>query len=78
MKTLLLSLVCCLLGGCGTYGEPLLLSAMYDRADKCQLKNNGGNFPSYCGAGSSGRVTVYSTPTNNPVGAPVGYIKTNR
>lgn len=77
MKLFLLSLTCCVLGGCGTYGEPLFLARMYDRADPCQRQNNGGNYPSFCGAGSSGRTVIYATPTNNPLGAPVGYTKKN-
>ena len=63
------------LTGCGTYGEPLLLARMFDAADGCQLKNNGGKYPSYCGAGGAGRTTIYATPTNNPIGAAVGYTK---
>lgn len=78
MKIILLSLTCCILGGCGTYGEPLLLARLYDNADDCQPQNwhrSGGRQPSYCGAGSAGRTTIYATPTNNPIGAPVGYTK---
>jgi hypothetical protein len=71
MKNILIA-VSILLTGCGTYGEPLLLAKMFDSADKCQLKNNGGNYPSYCGAGSA-RTVIYSTPNNNPVGAAIGY-----
>lgn len=78
MKPILVASLALLLSACGTNGEPLLLAAMYDRADKCQIRNNGGNFPSYCGAGSAGRTTIYATPTNNPVGAPIGYTKANR
>lgn len=64
-----------MLTGCGTYGEPLILARMFDSADPCQLRNNGGNYPSYCGRGSAGRTTIYATPTNNPIGAEVGYTK---
>lgn len=78
MKLLLLSLTCCILGGCGTYGEPLMLARFYDRQDPCQLQNNGGRYPSFCGAGSAGRTTIYATPNGAPIGAPVGYTKTNR
>ena len=73
MKTLLLSLTCCILGGCGTYGEPLILARMFDSADQCQRFPQ----PNYCGAGSAGRTTIYATPNNNPIGAPVGYTKKN-
>lgn len=99
MKTVLLSLTCCILGGCGTYGEPLLLTRMFDSADPCQnykvLDSGGFDYkqvngklvvdirpskttqPSFCGAGSRGRTTIYATPNNNPIGAPVGYTKKN-
>jgi hypothetical protein len=73
MRTLLLSLTACILGGCGTYGEPLFLARMYDSADHCQRFPQ----PSYCGAGTRGRTTIYATPTNNPIGAPIGYTKKN-
>ena len=73
MKTLLLSLTCCILGGCGTYGEPLLLARMYNSADPCQRSPQ----PSFCGAGGAGRTTIYATPNNNPIGAPIGYTKKN-
>jgi len=56
--------------GCGTYGEPLFLARMYDSADPCQRQP----MPSWCGA-ASGRTVIYATPNNNPIGAPVGYIK---
>jgi hypothetical protein len=61
------------LTGCGTYGEPLILARMYDSADHCQRFPQ----PSYCGAGTRSRTTIYATPTNNPIGAPVGYTKKN-
>lgn len=75
MAKILVIITACILTGCGTYGEPLLLARMFDSADPCQLKNNGGNYPSFCGAGGRGRTTIYSTPTGNPIGAPVGYTK---
>jgi hypothetical protein len=78
MKLFLLMLTSCCLGGCGTYGEPLLLARFYDSQDPCQLQNNGGNYPSFCGAGGRGRTVIYATPTNAPIGAPIGYTKTNR
>lgn len=60
------------LTGCAT--APSFLARAYNNADPCQLQNNGGNLPSFCGAGS-GRTVIYSTPTGNPVGAPIGYTK---
>ena len=74
MRSLILVTIL-LLTGCGTYGEPLLLARMFDSADPCQLRNNAGNYPSFCGAGQRGRTTIYATPTGNPIGAPVGYTK---
>ena len=68
MKLLLLSLTCCILGGCGTYGEPLLLARWYDSRDPCQKQNYGtAPQPSFCGA-TSGRTYIY--PKNGPA---VGY-----
>ena len=52
--------------GCGTYGEPKLLSAWYDSQDPCQRKNNGGKYPSFCGA-SNNRAYIYDN-TNQPIG----------
>jgi len=57
------------LTGCGTYGEPLLLAAMFDNADHCQQQNwhrNGGKAPEYCGA-SRNRAYIY-TPQGNQIG----------
>lgn len=83
MKRFLLSITCCLLGGCGAYGEPLLLARIYDNNDPCQRQNIRGstpqeraaNMPVFCGA-SGNRQYIYSTPQNQAVGAPVGYVKT--
>lgn len=61
-----------LLTGCGTLGQAV--ADMYNSADHCQLKNNGGRVPSYCGA-SAGRVTVYETQHGQPLGTPRYYIK---
>ena len=71
MKAVILA-TAILLTGCGTYGEPLILSRWYDSQDPCQLKNNGGQYPSFCGA-TSGRPTVYDNR-----GRPVGYIQNSR
>lgn len=60
------------LTGCGTGVK--ILAAVYDSKDPCQLQNNGGNYPSFCGA-SSGRTVIYSTPQGSPIGKPTGYIK---
>ena len=77
MKTIATLAVAVILTGCGTYGEPLMLARFYDRQDPCQLQNNGGNYPSFCGAGGKGRTTIYATPNGAPIGAPVGYTKKN-
>ena len=76
MKLFLLIVTSCVLGGCAG-NPPRFLAEFYDRQDPCQIRNNGGNYPSWCGAGSAGRTVIYATPTNNPLGAPVGYIKKN-
>ena len=76
-KLFLLSITCCVLGGCGTYGEPLFLARMYDASDPCQLQNIPGanidekiaRMPRFCGA-SGGRTYIY---TNS--GQRNGYIK---
>lgn len=62
---LLLLLLCCTLGGCGAYGEPLFLAKMYNANDPCQRTP----MPDWCGA-SKGRVTIYNTQ-----GQAQGYIK---
>lgn len=69
MKTvaLLLSLT---LVGCAT--PPRWLASHYNSQDPCQ---NVKTMPDWCGAGSSGRATIYATPYGSPIGAPVGYIK---
>lgn len=72
MKTMISVILIATLTGCAT--APSFLARTYNNADPCQLQNNGGNLPSFCGAGS-GRTVIYSTPTANPVGAPVGYTK---
>lgn len=72
MKTFLLVLIFCMLGGCAS--APQWLAAHYNANDPCQLQNNGGHYPDFCGK-ASGRTVIYSTPTANPVGAPVGYTK---
>jgi hypothetical protein len=66
MKILIL-FVAVTVAGCAQ--PPKFLAEFYDRQDPCQLRNNGGNFPDFCGA-SSGRKYIY-----NNQGAKVGYIK---
>lgn len=73
MRTAILILSLALTGCAGN--PPRLLAEFYDRQDPCQLRNNGGNYPSFCGRGSQGRQTIYATPTGAPIGNPVGYIK---
>lgn len=61
------------LTGCGTYGEPLLLAAMYDRSDTCQNRNwPNGQEPQYCGGAKGYSRGVYVN------GQCRGYIKTTR
>ena len=74
MKNILLILITASLTGCGTYGEPLFLAAMYDRADPCQRQNNGGNYPSFCGASNS-RTYIYTTAHQGSAGIQTGYFK---
>ncbi len=87
MKLVLLMIIACILGGCGTYGEPLLLARMYDSQDPCQSRNwkeNGGHmdlsnvprgaqsgYPDFCG-GSVGRNYIYDSQ-----GRLIGYTKPN-
>lgn len=81
MKTAILVLSLTLAGCAGK--PPSLLAAMYNNNDPCQLQNLKGttmdekvaNMPSFCGA-SGNRQYIYSTPKNQAVGAPVGYVKT--
>lgn len=63
-----------MLSGCGTNGTPLFLAAIYDRNDHCQLRNNGGNQPSYCGASDS-RTYIYTTAHQGSAGIQSGYFK---
>ena len=67
MKILIL-LVAVVLTGCAGK-PPLFLAEFYDRQDPCQLRNNGGVFPEFCGA-SGKRTYIY-----NNTGARVGYTK---
>lgn len=69
MKTVAL-LISLTLMGCAT--APRWLAAHYNSQDPCQ---NAKTMPDWCGAGSSGRTTIYSTPNQQPIGAPIGYIK---
>ena len=57
---------------CGLHGEPILLARMYDSQDPCQLKNNGGRYPSFCGA-SNNRAYIYNNQNQ-----PIGYTKNNQ
>jgi hypothetical protein len=73
-----LIVVSLILSGCAN--APVWLAEIYDSQDPCQQRNyykQGGQEPRYCGAGSAGRTVIYATPTNNPIGAPVGYTKKN-
>lgn len=63
---MLIALLC----GCAT--PPRWLAAHYNSQDPCQ---NAKTMPNWCGAGSSGRTTIYSTPNQVPLGAPIGYTK---
>ena len=66
MKILIL-LVAVVLTGCAA---PFEMYAHYlNSQDPCQRQNNGGNYPSFCGAGS-GKTYIY-----NNQGAKVGYVK---
>jgi hypothetical protein len=65
MKAYTLVLVI-LLSGCAS--PPRFLAEMYDSNDPCQLRNNGGNYPSFCGGGSRGKALVTRDYyTNKPV-----------
>lgn len=59
MKLIIL-LTTVLLTGCGTYGEPLFLSAMYNAGDHCQRANwPNGIEPRYCGGARGAGGAVY-------------------
>ena len=73
MRLILIAAIVTQLTACAT--APQWLASYYDSQDPCQLQNNGGKYPRYCGAGSSGRATVYATPNQNPIGKAVGYVK---
>lgn len=51
MKSLIAVLAVISLTGCAVGVKTL--AWMYDGADACQARNNGGNYPSYCGAGNA-------------------------
>jgi len=72
VKTLITVILAVNLVGCAT--PPQWLAHMYDSADPCQSQNNGGQYPSFCGA-SSGRVYVYDRAYSS--GPAVGYIQQN-
>lgn len=52
-----------LLTGCAT--PPRFLAAMYDNNDPCQVQNNGGNYPSFCGASSGTRYVTRDYRSGN-------------
>jgi hypothetical protein len=58
-------LTCVILTGCAT--PPRFLAEMYDSNDPCQLRNNQGNYPSYCGAGRGKALVTRDYYTNKPV-----------
>ena len=58
------------LTGCATAFTAV--AEFYDRQDPCQLRNNGGKFPDFCGA-ASGRTDIYDRRGNR-----IGWTKTNR
>lgn len=75
LNIIVLSTVVMLLTGCGTMLNGL--AYVYDSNDHCQLRNNGGNVPSYCGA-TANRTYIYATPKYAPyapLGATAGYIQ---
>jgi hypothetical protein len=83
MKLIIALLAFTALSGCGLHGEPILLARMYDSQDPCQLKNNGGRYPSFCGA-SNNRAYIYDNQnqqigytTNAPAGGNRAYIYNN-
>lgn len=43
------------------------IGKVYDNNDGCQLKNNGGNVPSYCGAANGSTAYVRDFRTGNYV-----------
>lgn len=68
MKPILSAILIIMTTGCAA---PFELYANYlNTQDPCQRQNNGGNYPSFCGAGA-GKVYVYK----GTGGAPIGYIK---
>lgn len=68
MKPVLSAMLVILLTGCAT--PPQWLANYYDRQDPCQLQNNGGRLPSWCGAGSGTRTYIYDNQ-----GRQIGYTK---
>jgi hypothetical protein len=69
MKILIL-FVAVALSGCVA---PLEMYAHYlNTQDPCQRQNNGGNYPSFCGAGA-GKTYIY-----NNTGQQVGYTKSRK
>jgi hypothetical protein len=61
------------LAACGTYGEPLILSAWYDRIDQCQSQGRPNyQYPAYCGSGVS---ATHRTRIYDNAGRPVGYTR---
>ena len=67
MRTVAILLAVLLTGCAGN--PPRLLAEFYDRQDPCQARNNGGNYPSFCGAGNA------STYIYDMRGNRIGYTK---
>jgi hypothetical protein len=59
------------LSGCSTLGTTV--ANYYNSQDPCQLKNNGGRYPTFCGASGS-RTVIYETQHAQPLGVPRYYI----
>ena len=72
-KTAAIILLAVNVTACGTYGEPLILGAWFDRIDQCQ---SGGQadyqYPAYCGSGVS---ATHRTRIYDNAGRPVGYTR---
>ncbi len=60
-----------LLTGCAT--PPQWLANHYNSLDPCQRDT----MPSWCGS-TNGRMTIYTTPYGQPLGAPTGYVQKSR
>jgi hypothetical protein len=56
MKTLIAVLALCTLSGCAVGVKTL--AWVYNSSDPCQARNNGGQYPSFCGKGDASVITV--------------------